>query len=281
MVPEIVIEIVDAFKGKIPVNVILDVLDVSSTTYYRWKSKGSPSNDLSVNEQAVINLCKETKYLYGYRKITALLKREMLISHNTVQKIMQKHNLNCRVKVKRTRKIGQKSYICDNLLDRDFKASRPMEKLVTDITYLPFGNKMLYLSSIMDCYNGEIVSFNIADTQDVSFVLETLNQIPKMNNDCILHSDQGSVYTSYSYQRLVKNKSIAMSMSRKGTPADNAPIESFHSTLKSETFYLYPELCSSTEIVTQTVVNFIKYYNESRIQAKLGYLSPLEYRLQA
>lgn len=194
---------------------------------------------------------------------------------------MQKHNLNCRVKVKRTRKIGQKSYICNNLLERDFKASRPMEKLVTDITYLPFGNKMLYLSSIMDCYNGEIVSFNIADTQDVSFVLETLNQIPEMNNDCILHSDQGSVYTSYSYQRLVKNKSIAMSMSRKGTPADNAPIESFHSTLKSETFYLYPELCSSTEIVTQTVVNFIKYYNESRIQAKLGYLSPLEYRLQA
>ena len=121
----------------------------------------------------------------------------------------------------------------------------------------------------MDCYNGEIVSFNIADTQDVSFVLETLNQIPEMNNDCILHSDQGSVYTSYSYQRLVKNKSIAMSMSRKGTPADNAPIESFHSTLKSETFYLFPELCSSTEIVTQTVVNFIKYYNESRIQAKL------------
>lgn len=77
MVPEIVIEIVDAFKGKIPVNVILDVLDVSSTTYYRWKSKGTTSKDLSVNEQAVINLCKETKYLYGYRKITPLLKREM------------------------------------------------------------------------------------------------------------------------------------------------------------------------------------------------------------
>ena len=89
------------------------------------------------------------------------------------------------------------------------------------------------------------------------------------------------MYTSSAYQINVKNKSITMSMSRKGTPADNAPIESFHSSLKSETFYLYPELYSSTEIVSQTVINHIKYYNETRIQGKLGYVSPLEYRHQA
>ena len=193
---------------------------------------------------------------------------------------MQKHNLNCRVRVKRYRKLGQKSFVSDNLLQREFSASRPMEKLVTDITYLPFGPKVLYLSSIMDCFNGEIISYTISDKQDVPFVPDTLNQLPCIELPCTLHSDQGSVYTSSSFQTQVKNKSIAMSMSRKGTPADNAPIESFHSTLKSEMFYLFPELCSSTEIVSQTVINFIKYYNETRIQAKLGYVSSVEFRLQ-
>ena len=194
---------------------------------------------------------------------------------------MQLHNLNCRVKVKRYRKTRQQAYISNNILKRDFKATRPLEKLVTDITYLPFGPKILYLSSIMDCFNGEIISYSISDIQDTSLVLDTLNKLPPILESCILHSDQGSVYTSSSYQVQVKNKSIAMSMSRKGTPADNAPIESFHSVLKSETFYIYPELCSSTEIVSQTVINFIKYYNETRIQARLGYLSPEEFRTQA
>lgn len=198
-------------------------------------------------------MCKKTKYLYGYRKITALLKRKMSISQNTVQRIMQKYQLNCRVRVKRYRKLGQKALTSDNLLDRDFKATRPFEKLVTDITYLTFEPKMLYLSSIMDCFNGEIISYSIGDTQDIALVLDTLNQLPELSEPCILHSDQGYVYTSAAYQIQVKKKSIVM-MSRKGNSADNAPIESFHSTLKSETFYLSTELCSSTEIVSQTVV---------------------------
>ncbi|MDE8245502.1 integrase core domain-containing protein, partial [Erysipelothrix rhusiopathiae] len=80
-------------------------------------------------------------------------------------------------------------------------------------------------------------------------------------------------------QLKVKNKSITMSMSRKGTPADNAPIESFHASLKCETFELNPDLKGSTEIVSQTVINYLKYYNENRIQEKLGYQSPVNYRL--
>ena len=94
MVPEVVLEITSFYKNMISLNTILEVLEVSSSTYYRWKNKPDLNTSLSHNEEAVIRLCKETKYLYGYRKITALLRREMQISHNTVQKIMQKHNLN-------------------------------------------------------------------------------------------------------------------------------------------------------------------------------------------
>ncbi|WP_422658092.1 DDE-type integrase/transposase/recombinase [Paenibacillus sp. EC2-1] len=129
--------------------------------------------------------------------------------------------------MKKCKTTGQPAYIAEHLLKREFKANAPMQKLVTDITYLPFGGRMLYLSSILDLFNGEIVAYSIADKQDTAFVLETLNQLPSLPG-AILHSDQGSVYTSQAYQEAVKGKGITMSMSRKGTPADNAPIESFH-----------------------------------------------------
>ena len=151
---------------------------------------------------------------------------------------MQKYGWQCRVKVKKRKRTGQPYAIAANLLNRDFEATAPLQKLVTDITYLPFGQKQLYLSSIQDLYNGEIIAYSIGDCQDTDFVLDTLAQLHHLPEGCTLHSDQGAVYTSYDYQQAVKAKGITMSMSRKGTPADNAPIESFHSVLKSETFYL-------------------------------------------
>lgn len=133
----------------------------------------------------------------------------------------------------------------------------------------------------MDLFNGEILSYTISDKQDIACVLDTLNQLKNLPENCILHYDQGSVYTSYAYYEATTAKSIIRSMSRKGTPADNAPIESFHSTLKSETFSIQSELGCSTTSVIETVQNFIKYYNEKRIQQKYGYLSPIDYRKQA
>jgi len=93
--------------------------------------------------------------------------------------------------------------------------------------------------------NGEIIAYSIGDHQNVEFVLDTLSQLPFLPKGCMLHSDQGSVYTSHLYQQKIKERGITMSMSRKGTPADNASIESFHSSLKSETFYLDETICTS------------------------------------
>ncbi|HAR5052808.1 TPA: IS3 family transposase [Staphylococcus aureus] len=239
-------------------------------TWWRWYRNGESYRFLQhVGKQ----------YTYGYRKITALINQcyTSPINHKRVQRIMQKHHLNCRVRPKKTTRIGKPYYKTDNLLQRQFKASCPMEVLTTDITYLPFGHSMLYLSSIMDIYNGEIVAYKIDDKQDQSLVNDTLNQID-IPEGCILHSDQGSVYTSYAYYQLCEEKGIIRSMSRKGTPADNAPIESFHSSLKSETFYINNQLNSSNHIVIDIVEKYIKNYNNNRIQQKLGYLSPVKYR---
>ncbi|MBE1445383.1 transposase InsO family protein [Paenibacillus sp. OAS669] len=181
------------------------------------------------------------------------------------------------MRVKKRKPTGQPAYVAEHLLKREFQADAPLKKLVTDITYLPCGGKMMYLSCILDLFNGEIVASSIADRQDTALVLDTLNQLPSLPG-AILHSDQGSVYTSQAYQEAVTGKGNTMSMSRKGTPADNALIESFHSTLKSETFYLEGLTSTTTAIVEQTVRDYITYYNSIRIQTKLNNQSPVDFR---
>ena len=250
MVPEVFVELVERYKGVMSIKSLLVLFGVSKSSYYLWKNNTNNTlNHKTFNETLVINKCKETNYCYGYRIIAGILRKEgNSISKNTVQRIMQKYNLQCQVKIKRQRIYsGKESLVAKNIIERDFKAIRPLEKLVTDITYLPWGEERLYLSSIMDLYNGEIIAYTIGSSQELSFVIDTLNQLPEIKDKCILHSDQGAVYTSRQYQTQIYRKSITMSMSRKGTPADNAPIESFHSILKSETFYRYPELKSCND----------------------------------
>lgn len=278
MVPEVAVELVDELKKEMPIKEICSHLGIPRSTYYRWRKKSRIETSRQAIERKIGTLCRENKFRYGYRKITALLKREIPINHKRVQRVMQKYGWQCRVRVKKRRQTGQPYHIADNLLKGNFQASQPLQKLVTDITYLPFGQKPLYLSSIQDLYNGEIIAYLIRDFQDTNFVLDTLSQLPPLLGECILHSDQGSVYTFYAYQQKVREKGIIMSMSRKGTPADNASIESFHSSLKSETFYLDNLESTTTAIVVQTVERYIHYYNHIRIQAKLNNQPPVAYR---
>ncbi|WP_143588897.1 IS3 family transposase [Terribacillus halophilus] len=277
---ETAVELVESLHNTMTIQDICVHLGISRASYYRWKNKEKDDSKELLKKQIGI-LCREHKYRYGYRKITALLRQEQCINHKVVQRVMQENQWQCRVKVKKRKKTGQPYAVAENLLDRNFQSDRPLEKLVTDITYLPYGQKLMYLSSIIDLCNGEVVASSIGDKQDTAFVLETLDQLPPLPENCILHSDQGSVYTSYKYQEAVKAKGITMSMSRKGTPADNASIESFHSILKSETFYLNSINRTSTAIVERTVEEYIYYYNNIRIQTKLNNQSPIQYRQSA
>ncbi|WP_375541263.1 IS3 family transposase [Paenibacillus sp. L3-i20] len=263
-------------EGSMDVQMICMLFGISRATYYRWKKE--PCNSKGKVTERIRELCHYHRFRCGYRKITALLREEMRINHKAVQRIMQQEGWQCKVKVKKRKKNGAPAHVAENLLKRQFKSDRPLQKLVTDITYLPYGPKMLYLSSILDLFNGEIVAYTLGDTQDTAFVLDTLHQLPELPEECVLHSDQGSVYTSSDYQEAVKGKGITMSMSRKGTPVDNAPIESFHASLKCETFYLDRLTCTTTAIVMQTVKDYIDYYNRIRIQTKLNNQSPIQYR---
>ncbi|MFS0823805.1 IS3 family transposase [Bacillus sp. 1P02SD] len=283
LVPEVVLELVEELKSKYTISTICDYIGVPRATYYRWKKQGA--RKIRELDLQIIEICNNHKFRVGYRTVKAWLKKDynVKVNRNTVQRIMQKYNLQCRVKPKRKVKFaGESNIVVPNRLERDFKASKPNEKWVTDITYLPFGQSMMYLSSIMDLYNNEIIAYRISLNQDVTLVLDTLRDAVKNQNveGVILHSDQGAQYTSYAFQNLAKEKGIITSMSRKGNCLDNAVIESFHSTLKSEEFYSQPREYLTNPIVVEKVENFIYYYNQIRLQAKLNYLSPIEYRKQ-
>ena len=177
MVPKVFIDLVIDMEGKATVSELCDLFGVARSTYYRWKKKWKNARldvveERSKLEQEIENLCTENKFRYGYRTIRDLLRQAgRKVNRKTVQRIMQKYGWNCRVKMKKRKQTGQPHYVALNLLERDFVAEAPLQKLVTDITYLPYGNKMLYLSSIKDLFNGEIIAHTIADHQDVSLVI--------------------------------------------------------------------------------------------------------------
>lgn len=277
---QILFKMIGTLSKRYPLKQVLAAVGVARSTYYRWK-QAPPKKKKHPLENKIYQLCSKHGFRYGYRKISALLQQKHKHSKGTVQRIMHENGWNCIVKPKKyPHKPGHTAIVAENLLNRDFTAKRPLEKLVTDVTYLPFGNTLLYLSTIIDVFNREIIAYTISDKQDTAFVLDTLNQLDQFERspDCLLHSDQGSVYTSHDYQQAVKEKGIIMSMSRKGTPSDNAIIETFHASLKCETFYLEGDLKMTNHEVIQTIQAYINYYNNTRILAKLNHLSPVQYR---
>ena len=154
-----------------------------------------------------------------------------------------------------------------NLLKRNFNVEVPNRVWVTDITYLMFENKRAYLSTILDLYDRKIVAYQISKRNDIKLVIDTLNQAIAKTNDVsnlIIHSDQGFQYTSFEYKAVCESNGISISMSRKGTPIDVSPMESFHSILKKET--LYNNYITSFEQYLSLVEDWLIFYNTARLK---------------
>ena len=232
----------------------------------------------------IMAIYHENKGRYGYRRITAELhNRNMPLNHKTVQRLMKELGMVCRVRMKKYRSYkGEIGKIAPNLIQRDFKADAPNQKWTTDITeFALFGTK-LYLSPILDMYNGEIISYSISERPVLGQVMDMLDKafekIPD-NTDLIFHSDQGWQYQHKQYQQRLKEKGIRQSMSRKGNCLDNAIMENFFGLLKSELLYLRD--FASFEEFRAELETYIEYYNNHRIKSKLKGLSPVQYRIQS
>ena len=167
---------------------------------------------------------------------------DFLLNHKTVQRLMKELGLVCRVRMKKYRSYkGEVGKIAPNLLNRDFRAEKPNQKWVTDVTEFSLFGEKLYLSPILDLHSSDLVSYTISDRPVLSMVTTMLNEafakIPDGTN-LILHSDQGWQYQHKQYQRMLREKGIRQSMSRKGNCLDNAVIENFFGLLKSELLVL-------------------------------------------
>ena len=254
-----------------------------STYYYYLKNIKKPDKYREV-KSIITQIYHENKGRYGYRRITLELhNRKYIINHKTVQKLMKQLELKCMVRIKKYKSYrGKLGKIAPNLLKRNFKANKPNQKWVTDVTEFSLFGKKLYLSPVLDLYNGEIVSYNLSERptfhQTIDMINKAFKKIPD-NSGLILHSDQGWQYQMYRYQQMLEKKGVIQSMSRKGNCLDNAVMENFFGMLKSELLYL--QKFETVDQFIKELIEYIDYYNNKRIKSKLKGLSPVQYRIQS
>jgi putative transposase len=270
-------------RQQYPVTGLLKAANLKRSTFY-YQRKALQAADkyeaLKKQIQAIYDLHKGR---YGYRRIAATVRQMgILISQNTVQRIMGELGLKSLVRIKKYKSFkGEIGTAAPNTLDRDFEAEGTNEKWVTDVTEFKVAGRKLFLSTVMDLCTGEIVAFETDTRPSLNMVIEmakkafsTLGSEEKP----ILHSDQGWQYRMRRYKEMLEEKCVDQSMSRKGNCHDNAPMESFFGTLKSEFFHL--NKFTSVEQLQAGLAEYIHYYNHDRIKMKLGGLSPVQYRTQ-
>ena len=275
------------------VKYLCQIADVSTSGYYKFlKStefrKHRESNDLKT-KQIILKAFNHRGYKKGSRSIKMTLENEFGIKMNRkkIQRIMRKYNIVCPIRkanpYKRMAKATQEHRVVENKLNREFKQNIPGKVLLTDITYMPYGNnKMAYLSTVKDSSTNEILAYNLSNSLAIELVTETVDKLVstesfKLHKDAFIHSDQGVHYTSPRFQNLLKQNNLGQSMSRKGNCWDNAPQESFFGHMKDEIDY---KSCNEFEELQIMVDDYMDYYNNFRCQWNLKKLTPVQFRNQ-
>ena len=275
-------------SGGFRLDLLLEVARLPrSTYYYQLKELDGLDKDkeLKTEIQAIYN---DHKGNYGYRRVTLELRnRGFVVNHKKVQRLMKILGLSTRIRRKRKYssyqgEVGKKA---DNLIQRQFEASKPMEKCYTDVTEfaIPASSQKLYLSPVLDGFNSEIIAYNLSTSPNLEQVKAMLDQAftEEHYENTILHSDQGWQYQHQYYHQFLEDKGIQPSMSRKGNSPDNGMMESFFGILKSEMFYGYEKTFKSLNQLERAIVDYIDYYNNKRIKVKLKGFSPVQYRTKS
>ena len=278
-------QVVQELRQKYPLKPLLQLAELPRSTFYYYLHQSQKPVSYQMVKEEIIAIFNKNKKRYGYRRITQELHNNgIYINHKTVQKLMKQLGLVCHVRERRKYNSykGEIGEVAPNLLERHFKTNEPNRKWVTDVTEFKINDQKLYLSPIIDLFNGEVVSYNLSrhpNFKQVTDMLEdAFQKLPDKVDDLILHSDQGWQYQMKPYQNLLRAKGITQSMSRKATCLDNAVAENFFGLLKTELFFL--EKFDSIDQLEKAIVEYIDYYNNRRIKLKLNGLSPVQYRIQ-
>jgi putative transposase len=247
---------------------------ISRAAYYAWRKRIDRLDADAERKELIQAAFQASKQTYGYRRIGLWLreKREVIINHKAILRLM--HQLGIR-SIARQRKPYRKTsqletyHRYENVLNRDFTATRPNQKWATDITYIATQQGWAYLSTIKDLFGGYIVAHALSLSNSVTLVTQTLqlaHDKEKVTDGLILHSDQAHQYTSHAYHVLTQQYNISPSMSRRGNCWDNAPMENFFGHLKEEALRHLPT--PTFEELKQIIDEYIHFFNHERIQLK-------------
>ena len=286
-------DIISKFNLTGMVKHLCKIADVSTSGYYSFLKTESFRNskeihDLEVKE-IILKAFNHRGYKKGSRSIKMTLESEFGIKMNRkkIQRIMRKYDIICPIRkanpYKRMVKATKEHRVVKNKLNREFKQNIPGKVLLTDITYMPYGNsKMAYLSTVKDSSTNEILSYNLSTSLAIELVTETINKLVNiksfaLHKDAFVHSDQGSHYTSPTFQKLLKKNNLGQSMSRRGNCWDNAPQESFFGHMKDEMDY---KSCNTFDELKVVVDDYMDYYNKFRCQWNLKKLTPVQFSNQ-
>ena len=272
------------------VSVLCDIAQVSRSGYYRWINAEEKRKELEESDRKDFELILIAYQYRGYDKGARGIYMRLLhmnppiiMNVKKIRRLMKKYNLFCPIRkanpYRRMAKALQTNNVADNILNREFKNHGPRMVLLTDITYIPYDNTRCYLSTILDAFTKEVLSYVLSESLEVDFVLETVNILVdkhsvSLTTKTLVHSDQGCHYTSYSFIQILKDKNLRQSMSRKGNCWDNAPQESFFGHMKAE---IDLSDCKIFEDVKKIMDDWMDYYNNDRYQWDLAKLSPSEY----
>ena len=289
---EIIHETINKSNNKLSVSMLCEIAGVSRSGYYNWVVSEGKRNEKEIQDRADFELILAAYTYRGYDKgaqgiYMRLIHMDPPIVMNVkkIRRLMKKYGLVCEIRkanpYRRMAKAIKTNHVADNLVKRQFEVYGPRMVLLTDITYISYRRTFCYLSTIIDAFTKQVLSYVVSESLEVDFVLETVERMIKkhgidLSTETIIHSDQGCHYISCSFIQLIKDKGLRQSMSRKGNCWDNAPQESFFGRMKD---HIKPRLkkCKSFKEVKVIIDDWMEYYNNDRYQWKLAKLSPNEY----
>ncbi|KQN59575.1 integrase [Pseudomonas sp. Leaf58] len=274
-----------ALRKRYSLTWLLKAAELPRSTYYYQLGVLAAGDRCASLKASIQDITHRHRGRYGYRRVTSTLRSEgQLVNSKKVRRLMAELDLKSTVRPKKYKSYrGLMGEAAPNILKRGFQAERPNQKWVTDVTEFKVAGEKLYLSPVMDLYNGEIIAYHTDTRPRFTLVGEMLeaaiNRLPAGSSP-LLHSDQGWHYRYPDYCKRLKEAGLEQkSMSRKGNCLDNAAMESFFGTLKSE--YFYRERFGNVAELKAGLDEYIHYYNHDRIKMKLNGLSPVAYRTQA
>lgn len=288
---ELIQKNIKKYKLKNVVSYLCECSGVSRSGYYNYISsedRRKKQEKKDENSRDIILMAFNHRgYKKGSRSIKMTLEGNygIIFNRKRIQRIMRKYHIFCPIRkrnpYKKMQQANQEHHKAENILNRNFKQSIPGKVLLTDITYLKYGQrKTAYLSTIKDSCTNEIVAYNLSEYMDIQLVINTFKKIKNntlslFTKDTLVHSDQGCHYTSAEYKRILKKLNVQQSMSRKGNCWDNAPQESFYGHMKDE---IDLKSCQTYEDVSLLIADYMSYYNKDRYQWNLKKMTPEQYR---